>query len=240
VRVERVGHLAYAASVAGLGVLLLIAGDLGYVFQPVPHWLPAGHALAYLSGAVMLVGGLALLVRKLVRLAALVLTIHFVAWLVLFNIPATLARPSVAAAWEGCGLNMGVIAGGWLILARHGWSRASRVARLVFAAGMLPVGISHFVNAHEATVYVPTWFPLRIDWVYLTGAAHIAAGLAMLFGVVPRLAARLEAAQITAFVIVAHIPAVASAPKDRVEWAMLAYAAAIAGAAWLAAATYRR
>jgi uncharacterized membrane protein len=83
---------------------------------------------------------------------------------------------------------------------------------------------------------VPEWLPLRIDWVYLTGAGHIAAGLAILLGVMPRLAAALEAAQITAFVILAHIPAVWNAPRDRIQWAMLVYAAAIAASAWLVTA----
>jgi uncharacterized membrane protein YphA (DoxX/SURF4 family) len=80
---------------------------------------------------------------------------------------------------------------------------------------------------------------MRIGWVYLTGTGHIAAGLAILFGVLSRLAAVLEAAQITAFVILAHVPAVYDAPGDRVQWAMLVYAAAIAAAVWLVAATCR-
>lgn len=46
----------------------------------------------------------------------------------------------------------------------------------------------------DAVELVPTWLPLRVSWVYLTGAGHVAAGLAILIGVVPRLAAVLEAA----------------------------------------------
>jgi uncharacterized membrane protein len=249
-RVERAGHLAYGAAVAGLGVLCLIAGDLGDVFQPVPRWMPLRAGLAYVSGAVMLAGGLALLARRTTRLAALVLTVHFVVWLLLFNLPATLARPTVVGNWEGCGLNMTVVAGGWILLALSGRSSAGRAARLVgehgaglarrvYALGLPLVGLAHFLNAHEATVYVPAWLPLRIGWVVLTGAGHIAAGLAILFGVLPRLAAVLEAAQITAFVILAHIPAVYDAPRDRLQWAMLVYAAAIGASAWLVATTFR-
>jgi uncharacterized membrane protein len=153
----------------------------------------------------------------------------------------------VVGYWEGCGLNMTVIAGGWILYAlarasragggRLAGDRGARRARRVFAAGIPLIGLAHFVNAREATAYVPSWFPLPIGWVYLTGAAHVAAGLALLFGVVARLAAVLEAAQITAFVIIAHIPAVCRAPADRLEWAQLVYAVAIAGAAWLVAAT---
>jgi uncharacterized membrane protein len=249
--VVRVAHLAYGAAVAGLGALCLLSGDLAYVFQPVPRWMPLRPSLAYVSGTVLLACGLALLARKTTRLAALVLTVHFFGWLLLLNLPTTLAKPTVVGNWEGCGLNATVIGGSWILLAlsalsdRPAAGRAARLlgesgvrlARCVYAAGLPLVGLAHFMNAHEATVYVPSWLPLRIGWVYLTGAGHIAAGLAILFGVIPRLAAVLEATQITAFVILAHIPSAYSAPGDRLQWAMLVYALAIAASAWLAAAS---
>jgi uncharacterized membrane protein len=246
---ERAGHLVYGPAVAGFGVLCLIAGDLGYVFQPVPRWMPLQAWLAYASGAVMLAGGLALLARATMRRAAVVLAIHFAVWLLVLNLPNALGKPGVIGNWEGCGLNMMVLAGAWLLLARSEPLPAGRAARLfgasgvrlarsVYAAGAPLVGLAHFLNAREATVYVPAWFPLQIGWVYLTGAAHIAAGLAILFGVLPGLAAVLEAAQITGFVLIAHVPAVYDAPRDRVQWAQLVYAVAIAAAAWLVAATY--
>jgi uncharacterized membrane protein len=240
--------LVYGAAAAGLGVLCLIAGDLGYVFQPVPRWMPLRPWLPYVSGAVLIAGGLALFVRKTTRIAALVLTVHFCAWLLLFNVPNTFAKPTAVGNWEGCGLNATVVAGGWLLLVASGRSPSgfaarlfgdsgARFARRLFAIGLPLIGLAHFLGAEGATEYVPTWFPLRIGWVYLTGAGHVAAGLAILFGVVPRLAAVLEAAQITAFVILAHVPAVLGAPGDRLQWAMLVYAVSIAASAWLVAAS---
>jgi uncharacterized membrane protein len=248
-RVERAGQRVYGASAAGLGVLCLIAGDLAYVFQPVPPWMPLRSRLAYVSGAVLVAGGLALLARRTARLAALVLTVHFAAWLLVLNVPNTFTRPDAVNNWEGCGLVMTVVGGGWILLARSGRPPAGRaaplrgdrgvsLARRIYAAGLPLVGLAHFLNARAAAAeYVPSWLPLRIDWVYLTGAGHIAAGLSIVLGVLPRLAAVLEAAQITAFVILSHIPAVYAAPGDRIQWAMLVYAAAIAASAWLVAAT---
>jgi uncharacterized membrane protein len=246
-RAGRIAHLTYSAGAVGLGVLCLIAGDLAYVFQPLPRWMPWHAGLAYLSGAVLVAGGGALLARRTMRLAALALAINFSVWLLLCNLPAALSKPRVVGYWEGCGLNMTVIAGAWILVALSGSSLAGgrllfgdngvKLARRVFAVGIPLIGLAHFVNAHEATAYVPSWFPLPIGWVYATGAAHVAAGLALLFGVVPRLAATLEAAQITAFVLIAHIPAVCRSPADRLEWAQLVYAVAIAGAAWLVAVT---
>jgi len=246
---RRAGHLAYGVAVAGLGVLVLLSGSLGSIFQPVPWWVPLRQWLAYLSGALLLACGLSLLARKTTRLAALVLTVNFSLWLLLLHVPGTVAVPMVAAHWEGCGLTMALIAGGWILLALSSPPPAGRAARLfgqsgvglarrLYALGMPLVGLNHFVSAQEATVYVPTWFPLRIGWVHLTGAGHVAAGLAILFGILPALASWLEAAQITAFVVLAHVPAVYAAPGDREQWGELVYAVTIAGAGWLVAATY--
>jgi len=238
--------VVYGVSAAGLGVLCLIAGDLGSVFQPVARWMPLRAALPYVSAAVLIAGGLALLVPRTTRVAALVLTIHFAAWLLLFGAPNTIAKPTLVGNWEGLGLNATVVAGGWLLViaARRSASRwlgerGETRARRLFAVGLPLVGLAHFLGAEGATVYVPSWLPFRIGWVYLTGAGHVAAGLAIGFGVLARLAAVLEAAQITAFVILAHIPAVVDAPNDRVQWAMLVYALAIAASAWLVAITLR-
>jgi uncharacterized membrane protein YphA (DoxX/SURF4 family) len=71
--------------------------------------------------------------------------------------------------------------------------------------------------------------------VYLTGAGHIAAGLAILFGVLPRLAAVLEAVEITCFVILIHLPWVLGAPGDRMKWTMLFVSSSIAAAGWMVA-----
>ena len=226
------GRVAYGVGAAGMGVLILLSGKLASVFQSVPPWVPLRQWLAYISGAALVASGLVLSASKPTRLAALVLTVNFSVWLLLFNLPTLLAHPKVVGAWEGCGLNMTVVAGGLILLSRV------NLARRVYAVGLPLIALAHFLNARGAIEYVPAWLPLRIDWVYLTGAGHVAAGLAILFGVLPKFAALLEAGQITAFVILTHLPAVYRARGDRVQWAMLFYALAIAGAAWLVVATF--
>jgi uncharacterized membrane protein len=248
----RAGQAVYGVAVAGVGVLCLLSGDLGYVFQPVPRWVPPPlrHGLAYATGALLVAGGLALLARKTSRLAAMVLAVNFgFVWLVLLNLRNALAKPTIVTSWEGCGLNMATATGAVVLLALSGLpppgpaggffgERGVKLARRLFAIGVPLVGLAHFLSGPAAIEYVPTWLPLRVGWVYLTGAGHVAAGLAILVGVVPRLAAVLEAAMITTFVVLTHVPAVWSAPRDRVQWAMLVIAAAIAASAWLVVATF--
>jgi uncharacterized membrane protein len=246
------GHVLYALAVAGLGVLSLLSGDFAYVWQPVPAWVPLRVVLAYLSGALLLTSGVGLLVRRVTRVAALVLTANFfVVWLLLLHLPKALANPQIEDNWSGCGENAALVAGGWIILALSSGrptGRAAyllgesgvRFARRLYAVGLPLVGLSHFIYARGATDFVPTWLPLRLGWVYLTGAGHIAAGLAIFFGVLPRLAAALEALQITSFVLLVHAPWVFGAPGQRLQWTMLFVSSAIAAAAWIVAGTFRR
>src|SRR5262249_32254532 len=80
-RKGRAGRVAYGVGVAGMGVMILLSGKLASVFQPVPPWVPLRQWLAYVSGALLLASGLALITGKMTRLAALVLTVNFAVWL---------------------------------------------------------------------------------------------------------------------------------------------------------------
>jgi uncharacterized membrane protein len=248
----RAGHVLYGLAVAGLGLLSLLSGDFAYVWQPVPAWVPFRHLLAYASGALLFASGLALLPRRTARAAALVLTLNFFAvWLLLLHLPEALAHPGIENYWSGCGENTALVAGAWILLAlssgepavRPVWlvgENGVRLARRLYAIGLPFVGLAHFVYAQAATDMVPTWLPARLGWTYLTGAGHIAAGLAVLFGVLPRLAAVLEASQITSFALLVHLPSVFGAPASRLQWTMLLIASSIASAAWIVAATTRK
>ncbi|HWA87511.1 MAG TPA: hypothetical protein VG710_14880, partial [Opitutus sp.] len=78
----------------------------------------------------------------------------------------------------------------------------------------------------------PAWLPDRRFFALLTGTGHMAAGIAMLLGVARRLAATMEAAMLSCFVLLLHLPGVIAAPADRLQWTMLCIATAYVGAAW--------
>ena len=48
-RIRRAGQVAYGVGVAGMGVLILLSGNLASVFQPVRPWVPLRQWLAYVS-----------------------------------------------------------------------------------------------------------------------------------------------------------------------------------------------
>ena len=55
--------------------------------------------------------------------------------------------------------------------------------------------------------------PVPAFWVALVGVAHAAAGLGILFGIVPRLAAMLEAGQLVVFAFLVWLPRVIAKPS---------------------------
>jgi len=77
----------------------------------------------------------------------------------------------------------------------------------------------------------------RAGWAYLTGVGHIAAGLAVFFSVLPRLAAFSEAAMIGVFALLVWAPKIVAAPHERLPWTAFFILWAIASAAWVVAQT---
>jgi uncharacterized membrane protein len=248
---KNLGHVLFAVGLAGLGVLSLLFADFAMNWQPVPAWVPFRMVLAYISGTILLVGGIGTFLKRTALWSTLVLAIFVLIWLLFLQVPRVISKPVDSSMWLGFGENALLVSGGWIlfatIAAREGRQKMQfmssdsivRVARILYAVVLPLIGISHFVYAGFTASMVPAWLPWHLGFAYLTGAGHIAAGLGLIFGVVPRLTAALEAGMISAFVILLHAPGVAAAPADRLQWTMMLVAIAYAGAAWIVAGSMR-
>jgi uncharacterized membrane protein len=106
---------------------------------------------------------------------------------------------------------------------------------MLFAISLIPIGLSHIVYVKETAELVPAWLPHRVWWAYLTGGGQIACGIGVLFSVVPRLAATVEACLISVFTLLVWAPAILAAPRTRLPWTAFFISWAIASAAWVVA-----
>ena len=50
----------FPLAMSALGILGLVYGDFALQWQPVPDWLPGRHGVAYVSAALLLLGGIGL------------------------------------------------------------------------------------------------------------------------------------------------------------------------------------
>jgi uncharacterized membrane protein len=236
----------FAVGMIGLGIVALVYGDFAMVWQPVPAWIPGRTVLAYASGVIMLLGGVGLLFRVTAAWSVRILFPYLIVWLLL-KVPAVVVAPKMEAVWLGVGELAVLLTGGWVLFARlAGVAEGSalnfvtgedgvRLARMVFAVSLIPIGLSHLVYVKETMELVPAWLPYRVGWAYLTGAGQIACGLGVLFSLFPRLAAKAEAGMISLFTLLVWAPAIVAAPKTRLPWTAFFISWAIGSAAWVVA-----
>jgi uncharacterized membrane protein len=235
-----------AAGMIGLGVLALVYRDFAMQWQPVAAWFPGRTGLACAAGVLMLLCGAGLLFRRTASWSVRVIFPYLIVWFLL-KVPALVVAPGMEAVWLGAGEIAVLLAGGWTLFARMAelppesgigflaGERGVRVARILFAVALVPIGLSHIIYVQPTHDLVPAWLPFRTGWAYVTGAGQMASGLGVLFGVLPRIAAWAEAIQISLFTLLIWVPAAMAGPHVRLNWTALCISWTIAAAAWAVA-----
>ena len=241
----RVGCVLIGLAVTALGIqsvwLRIYVGRL----QPIPDWVPGHDAIAVATGVFLLIVGLAILSGKWARLAATALAAMLLLWVLALYVPRIFQVP---AAWLGTFETFAIFGGTWLLAATlpidgkpRAWDpivdRGQVFGRLCFGVSLPVFGISHFVYHDFVATWVPAWLGFPQFWAYFTGAAHIAAGVAIVTNMWPRLAATLAAVMYGSWVLIVHIPRVAAATHDAFEWNGIFVASALCASAVLVAGT---
>lgn len=248
--IASMGHVAFAAVMIGLGVLGLIMRDFTAVWQPVQRYVPAREVLVYLCAVVSLASGIGLLWRRTATLAARVLLAYLLLWFLVWRVRAVVVAPSVGSTWSS-GQNMVMMAAAWVLFAWFAtdWDRQHlgcatgdrgiRIARVLYAVGLIPFGVAHFLYVKETVALVPGWLPWHVAWAYITGVTFIVASVAILIGVYARLAATLSALQMGLFALLVWLPRVAAGSLTPFQWGEVVTTLALTAAAWVVAESYR-
>ena len=78
--------------------------------------------------------------------------------------------------------------------------------RIIFALPFLVFGINHFIYAGTMGVYVPSFIPGGVFWIYLTGLSFIAASISIIINKLINISALLLAIELLIFILTMHIP----------------------------------
>jgi uncharacterized membrane protein len=108
---------------------------------------------------------------------------------------------------------------------------------LFFAVPLAGFAAEHFVFNGVMVPMIPSWIPGRPFWIYLTGAALIAAAASIFLNRKVALSGMLLGLMILSFVVILHIPRVIANPRDRFAWAVAVRDFCFATAAFVLAAT---
>jgi putative oxidoreductase len=82
----------------------------------------------------------------------------------------------------------------------------SRISIFLLAGVMIVFGIYHFMYPKNLLIYVPSFVPGGIIWVYVVGAAFILVALSFILRRKVKLAAYLLAVLLFSFVLTIHLP----------------------------------
>ncbi|HKW46069.1 MAG TPA: DoxX family membrane protein [Gemmatimonadaceae bacterium] len=240
-RIRSVGHALFAVSMIGLGVIGLSRGRFTPTWSGVPIGVPGRTAIAYLCAIILLLTGIGLLWRRTALLASRVLLVSFVIWMIFVRLPRFFFAPTAVDTWWAVGDTAAMIAAAGVLYVWFADSgeKALRTARIFYGIGLIPFGLAHFTNLKDTTPLIPGWLPWHVFWAYFTGAAFIAAGVAIITGVFARLAATLSAFQIGLFTLIVWVPIAMSGAATAPQWTEFLSSWVLTTVGWVVADSYR-
>jgi uncharacterized membrane protein len=234
-----------------LGVMGIRKGDFVQVWQPVPNWVPARAALAYVCALISLASGIGLLASRTASAASRVLFASLLLWLLVLRLPNLFFQtPLVLVAWT-FGSTAVIVAAAWVLCVwfagdrdrqRFGFftdERGLRIARALYGVSLIPFGLAHFMYPDATTVLIPAFLPWPVAWAYFTGATFIAAGLAVIAGVFAPLAAALSTLQMGLFGLIVWVPRVVTGSLSDFQWGEFVVTCALTTGAWIVTESYR-
>ena len=227
------GRVLYAASLVTIGVMGFQQKDFGLVWTAVPEALAVRSAVLFLCAAISIVAGVSLLWRRAAVSAARALLVSFALWLVFFRVPLVFREPTSPGAWWVCGETAAMLAGAWVLSG----DRGQAIARALYGLGVVAFGVGHFTFLERTANMVPNWLSGHVAWAYFTGAAMIAAGVAIIARVLPRTAATLVAVELTLFTVIVWVPTLFPHPNTD-QWNEFVDSCVLSGVAWIVTEMY--
>jgi uncharacterized membrane protein len=245
----------FAIAAASLAVLSLSYGDLALIGQSIPAWIPWRETWLYGSALLVLAASAGLFLPRTALPSAWTIGAYLAIWAATCA-PQILSEPISFGAWYGfCEALTGLV-GAWILYVMLRWQsrgsempiaseRAVRAAQVLFGLTCVFYGGSHFAYADYTAGMVPGWLPGRLGFAYFTGLAHVAAGIGIMVGILPRLAATLEAIMMSLFGLLVWVPSFFAQPRpqwatpSQNQWSELVVNLVLAASAWIVATSLR-
>ncbi|MCU0442271.1 MAG: DoxX family membrane protein [Bacteroidia bacterium] len=89
----------------------------------------------------------------------------------------------------------------------------TNIGRIIYGLPFVIFGLNHLMGADGMAGMVPSFIPGGIVWIYVTGLAELAAGIAIISKKYIRLATLLLACLIGVYILTIHIPGLGSADE---------------------------
>jgi uncharacterized membrane protein YphA (DoxX/SURF4 family) len=247
----KAGIYVYAAASIAAGIINLIWHDFALSWQPIQAFgdnVPGREVYAIVTALWLVAGGLAIFWPRTAAFggAALagVYAIFAIFWLPrLYSVVHFLGwKPGpIIGVLSGLGQQVILVCAGvfvWAAFAKPSpaSTNAVRIARYAFGLSCIAFGFAHYTAISDVAGLVPKWLPPGgAFWAILTGTAFVLAGIAILTGILQRLAAQLLSAMFLVLSALVCLPWILHDPHGHDAWGGNPYNLAAAAAAWIVA-----
>ena len=194
-----------------------------FVANLVPDYFPARLFWAYFTGTAMIAAGLSFIFNIKARLAAVLLGVMLLAFILLLH-TRTLANAPTAINWTRALQDAALAAAAFMLAGILSKSvnnlpnANAKISRYVFAVLLLVFGVEQFLNLNFLTAKVAAYLPLRMFWVYLTGAWMIIAGGCVLINKKAHVAAFSLAILMLALNLLLYVYVLANDLHNPINW----------------------
>jgi uncharacterized membrane protein len=216
-KLTRSGQLIFAVGIFALGILCIVSKD--FIVGRPPAW-PGGvavnPALAYVSGAALMIAAIVVLLQKKAGSAALLIAV------LIFLLSVLRHLPHFMDDWANTYKSMALFGGALIVAASFfkkdssarsaSWITERMIKSFVvtgcvlLALFFIACGYAHFKFAAFVKDFIPAYIPFHGFWTYFCGICLFAGGAGLLIPQTRRWAALLSGIMVLGWFLLLHIP----------------------------------
>ena len=236
------GRHVFGLGAIAFGVITLAGHDLNNWYQlPALENILHGEILAYITGVIEILGGIAIQWQRTVRPGAITLGAVFLILSLLWA-PLIVEKPLSYGGWGNFFLKFSLVSGTLMVYASTAESNSKRAERIA-QMGYIFFGISVISFALYQLFYisytaslVPKWIPPgQMFWAVITTIAFALAATAILSARAALLGSQLLTVMLILFGILVFLPGSFFDPHNLANWGEIVETLSVAGVAWIAA-----
>jgi uncharacterized membrane protein len=197
-----------------------------FVASLVPAYFPARLFFAYFTGAAMFAAGVSLIVNIKARLAAMLLGIMLLIFVLLIHVPKLASDSTVMMAWTRALQDVAIASAAFMLAgalskqeSQNGVLKlAAKLGFYTFAVLLIVFGFHQFFNLDFLPAKVAPYLPLRVFWVYITGSAMVLTAVTVFIGMKTTVTALALGGWMLVLNLLLHVYLLAGSPHNPIYW----------------------
>lgn len=241
-RLLTAGRIVVGLALIGFGLAhFFFAHAAGVLASIAPHDA-MDLATSWATGLAMLGTGIALLINRQSHLASVLLAAVLLLDVAILHLPGLVAHPHDGQLWTPAFETLALASVLLMIAATQPASHSNgstavlqNAARVLLAISLAVFGAQHFIYLTFVAGMVPAWLPARTALAAIAGIVFVGIACSLLVQRVTRVSGVVLALQFALFLMLLHIPTVATNPADGTQWGGLLMALSMLGGGLLVA-----